>query len=163
MSWNQVKTASVIAALALAGIQFVRPARTNPRSHPNASFEAVVQPPPGVTSGLKRACYDCHSNETVWPWYSEIAPVSWLIARDVDRGRAHLNFSDWTHRVSATEPPELADLCEEVKAGSMPLRSYSLLHPAAVLTNQEIAGLCSLSTGQEHRDRAALGPPPVVP
>ena len=83
----------------------------------------------------RRACFDCHSNETSWPWYSNIAPLSWLIQRDVDEGRDELNWSEWG-------PDEDGDEgAETVLEGSMPPDAYSLLHPEARLTDQEIDAL----------------------
>lgn len=143
------KIAGGLVLLVLLAIQFVQPARTNPASDPGASFEAVVQPPQAVASSLKRACGDCHSNQTAWPWYSNIAPASWLIASDVNEGRAHLNFSNWTQSGAENEKPEIEDLCSEVRGGKMPLRSYTLLHPQAKLSSPEVAALCALSVAQE--------------
>lgn len=134
--------------LALIVMQLFRPERTNPASDPSASFEAVVKPPKEVTSSLKRACHDCHSNQTAWPWYSNIAPVSWLIASDVNEGRAHLNFSNWTQAGAEGENPDVEDLCSEVREGKMPLPGYRLLHPQAKLSGQELAGVCALSNTQ---------------
>ena len=75
--------------------QFIQPERTNPPADPAASFEAVAKPPREVAAVFGRACGDCHSNQTVWPWYSRISPVSWLVVGDVKEGRAKLNFSQW--------------------------------------------------------------------
>ena len=82
-----------------------------------------------------RACYDCHSNETVWPWYSNVAPVSWLVQRDVDEGREELNFSEWNR------PQEGDESAETVREGSMPPRSYLLTHPDARLTDVQLTAL----------------------
>ena len=83
----------------------------------------------------RRACFDCHSNETRWPWYSNIAPLSWLIQRDVDEGRDELNWSEWG-------PDEEGDeSAETVLEGSMPPGTYSPLHPEARLSDQEIDAL----------------------
>jgi hypothetical protein len=82
-----------------------------------------------------RACFDCHSNETVWPWYSNIAPLSWLVQRDVDEGREELNFSEWNR------PQKGDEAAETVREGSMPPRSYLLTHPDARLTDVEMAML----------------------
>ena len=139
--------AAGLAITAMAAIQFVRPERTNPPSDPAASFTAVVKPPHEVDTSLTRACYDCHSNHTVWPWYSRIAPVSWLVARDVNQGRAHLNLSEWAQPGHEGEKPEIGGLCEQVSADKMPPRSYLLMHPSAKLSHREAAVLCSLSPG----------------
>lgn len=77
-----------------------------------------------------RACFDCHSNQTTWPWYADVAPVSWLIQRDVDAGRARLNFSQWTQRHEG-------GVAEPVQEGSMPPWYYTLLHPTARLSPTE--------------------------
>ena len=81
---------------------------------------------------MHRACFDCHSNETVWPWYSNIAPVSWLVQRDVNGGRSHLNFSEWN-----LPQKRAKDVAEQVKEGEMPLWFYLPMHPAAKLTAAE--------------------------
>ncbi|MEX2422631.1 MAG: heme-binding domain-containing protein [Acidimicrobiia bacterium] len=83
-----------------------------------------------------RACYDCHSNETVWPWYSHIAPMSWFVQRDVDEGREELNFSQWQR-----EQEEADKAAETVRDGSMPPRQYLLSHSAARLTDAQLADL----------------------
>lgn len=83
-----------------------------------------------------RACFDCHSNETVWPWYSHIAPMSWLVQRDVDKGREELNFSEW-HR----EQDEADEAAETVRDRSMPPRQYLLAHSAARLTDAQLDDL----------------------
>lgn len=139
-----IKISGGIVLLALIVMQLFRPARTNPTSDARASFEAVVKPPQEVALSLKRACGDCHSNETAWPWYSNIAPASWLIASDVNEGRAHLNFSAWTQPRAEGEKPEITDLCQEVTKGEMPPQSYTLLHPQAKLSSPEVAALCAL-------------------
>jgi hypothetical protein len=81
----------------------------------------------------QRACFDCHSNETTWPWYSSVAPMSWLVQRDVDEGRQHLNFSDWG-RVNSRR---LRELNEVILEGSMPPLQYTILHPNASLSAAE--------------------------
>jgi Haem-binding domain len=79
------------------------------------------------------ACYDCHSNQTKWPWYSHVAPMSWLVQRDVERGRAELNFSNWDG--------DADDAADAVEDGSMPPRNYTFLHPDARLSAEEKATL----------------------
>ena len=81
---------------------------------------------------VKRACFDCHSNETVWPWYSYVAPVSWLIYRDVMEGRSRLNFSEWNRN-----QPVVLEASDQVLSGEMPPSFYLPLHPSAQLTTAE--------------------------
>ena len=100
-------------------IQIVRPARTNPPVDPALTLEAHVQVPPDVEAILTRACADCHSNRTQWPWYSNIAPVSWLLTSDVNDGRRHMNLSDWEHRHQHEESP-FDEMCKQTRDGDMP-------------------------------------------
>jgi hypothetical protein len=119
-----------LAGLAIL-IQFVRPVR----SHPPVTQE--IRWNSDATRTLAQAtCYDCHSNETVWPWYSSVAPVSWLIARDVTEGREHLNFSTWDQPNHDSE-----EIIEMVEGGEMPPRSYALMHPEARLGEGSRAAL----------------------
>jgi hypothetical protein len=103
------------------------------RTHTNPP---VVQEPrwdsPRTRELAVRACYDCHSNETAWPWYSHLAPFSWSVQDHVDEGREHMNFSEWNH------PSEHAhEAAEEVEEGEMPLSSYTWMHPTARLDEAE--------------------------
>lgn len=124
-------------------IQFVPVNRANPQ------VEGDFRPPVEVVSVLRRACYDCHSNETVWPRYSRIAPVSWVIARDVHEGRAALNFSTW-NRLSANKQAEaVRESWEEIAEGKMPTWFYLALHPEARLSpaDQSVLRAWSASAG----------------
>ena len=92
----------------------------------------------------QRACFDCHSNETVWPWYANVAPVSWLVQHDVDEGREHLNFSTWNQSQGERgeeEGEEAEELVEVVREGSMPPKNFLLTHPEARLSDTERASL----------------------
>ena len=86
---------------------------------------------PQTRALAKRACFDCHSNEVVWPWYSNLAPVSWLVSRDVVKGRAELNFSEWGGGEESEE------IVEEIQKGKMPEPKYLIMHPEAKLTPAE--------------------------
>ena len=111
----------------------------------------------------QRACFDCHSNDTAWPWYASVAPVSWLVQRDVDHGREHLNFTDWnqSHEEHGHEGHEPEDLVEAIREGEMPPATYLRLHPDARLTDAErealIEGLLATTEisplgGESHED-----------
>jgi hypothetical protein len=130
----------VVGVVIFAGIQLIRPSVTN---HNPPVVQEPAWPSPRVRELAQRACFDCHSNETAWPWYSQIAPVSWLVANDVVGGRSRLNFSDWGSR-----PGEPGELSAIVLEGEMPLPIYLIMHPTARLSaaeKQELAsGLSSL-------------------
>ena len=117
----------LVGLVGFIAIQLVPVSRTNPPvvSEPNwdsSQTKALAQ----------RACFDCHSNETKWPAYAYVAPVSWLVAHDVNEGRAKLNFSDW-----ANNPEEGEEMLEAIQKGEMPMPIYLPLHPEANLTATE--------------------------
>jgi Haem-binding domain len=119
-------------AVSFTLLQLTNPARTNP---PVVSdLMAGNPPPPQVAARLHAACYDCHSSETRWPWYSHIAPMSWLIANDVKEGRENMNLSDWPKDNPMRAAKRLENMSDEVSAGEMPPKKYTTLHLDARLT-----------------------------
>ena len=112
-------------------LQLKQPDRTNP------PVESEIAAPPEVAAILERACYACHSNETEWPWYSYVAPVSWWVAEHVEHGRGDLNFSTWP--VLDFEELEHAfhDIDEQIEKGEMPLPSYLRMHAEARLSDED--------------------------
>lgn len=121
------KVLIILIFFALIGIQFIEIERTNP------PVVGDLQAPPQVKEILKKSCYDCHSNETKWPWYSYVAPVSWFVANDVEQGRKHLNFSDWEKYSSRKKEESKKEIWEEVRDDKMPMGIYTLMHPASKL------------------------------
>jgi cytochrome c551/c552 len=109
-------------------IQFIPVNKTNPPKGIEPNWDS-----PQTRALAKAACFDCHSNETVWPWYAKIAPASWLLKHDVDSGRRRLNFSEW----GGGRPRELGELAESINGGSMPPWYYTLMHPNAKLSDSE--------------------------
>ena len=98
---------------------------------------ADIDAPSEVESVLRESCDDCHSNETRWPWYSRVAPVSWLIARDVHEAREHLNFSDWGNPSTRKRTENMEEVWEEVEERERPLWLYLPMHPEARITAAE--------------------------
>jgi hypothetical protein len=115
------------------GIQFYRPERTNPPIDPTMTLQAKLSVPADVDAILRRSCYDCHSHETRWPWYSHIAPAMWLVADDVKQGRRSLNFSDWDYRMFRAVG-RLDQMAMEIDEDKMPLKPYRFMHPSARLS-----------------------------
>jgi len=132
-----VKRAAIVLGVALAGAQLVRVDRSNP------PVSGEITAPADAQAILERSCYDCHSNRTVWPWYSQVAPVSWLVARDVHEGREHLNFSTWNDLTPEKQRKAVHDIWEQVSEGEMPMAIYLPLHPRARLTDADKAALKS--------------------
>jgi hypothetical protein len=141
---RKLRIAALLLVVAAAAAQLHRPERTNPPVDPGASFEAVVKPPAQAAAVLERSCRDCHSHRTEWPWYSSVAPMSWVVARDVNQGRAHLNLSRWNVYSDEMSGVRINQMCEEVKTGEMPPKYYTPLHPEARPGATGVAAVCGI-------------------
>jgi hypothetical protein len=106
-----------------------------------------------------RACYDCHSNETTWPWYSNVAPVSWFVISDVNDGRRHLNLSDWGKYTPERMQRRLSEMCSEVEQGEMPLKQYTWIHKVAGLDGPQREQICAWTKAEQARITAKTGVP----
>jgi hypothetical protein len=127
----------VLLALVFIGLQFV-PTPAVSKTSTAATHTEMIDPQVGKI--LDRSCEDCHSNRTTWPWYSHVAPVSWIISKHVVEGRETLDFSEW-----ATRPPtddERMLICNAVSDGSMPLSDYTAIHRRAKLSKQDVKSIC---------------------
>lgn len=143
-----------LALIVLCGLiiaQFFGPARTNPTSDQSQAIEAHVQMTPPVAAILDRSCNDCHSNKTRWPWYAHVAPVSWFVIDHVNEGRDNMNFSEWNKYSQRDAEALLKQTCREVRAGVMPLSSYTPLHPGSKLTADDIKVLCDWTEAERAR------------
>ena len=139
---RRLKQAAVVLVVVFAAAQLVRPEPTNPATDASRTIRAHVGTASGLVAVLDRACGDCHSNDTVWPWYTQIAPASWLMAYGVKEGRKAVNFSEW-----AAYPPEqqrklLVAACQDASEGKMP-GPYTLLHPEVRLSAQDVETICA--------------------
>ncbi len=131
-NWRKdLKVGFIVLIAALIVSQAFRINKTNP------PVQADISLPQEIGSTLHRACYNCHSNETVWPWYSNVAPVSWLVASDVSEGRDQLNFSVWGTYDAASKSKKLDKIAEEVMGGGMPPWYYTMVHSEARLSQAE--------------------------
>jgi hypothetical protein len=118
-------------------IQFFRIDKTNPESDPAQDFLTITQAPAEVATIVKAACYDCHSHESKYPWYTNIAPVSWVIGHHIEEGREHLNFSTWATYPQGKADHKLEECAEEVQKDKMPMKPYVLMHSEAKLTPEQ--------------------------
>ncbi len=140
---------SIIAVAALLVIaQLYRPERSTTADVTENHITKKLNVPPDVETVLKRSCYDCHSNHTTWPWYSNVAPVSWLVINDVKRGREKMNFSEWGKLSSSKQSIRLESICEEITEGEMPLKQYLLIHRDAVLSEADKDLLCNWANNE---------------
>jgi Haem-binding domain len=129
-------------------IQFIRPAKTNPITDSSRALESHVQVDPKVATILDRSCADCHSNKTRWPWYSQVAPVSWFVIDHVNTGRTELNFSEWGQYSREDQGGKLKQICREVTNGAMPLSSYTPMHAGSELSETDVQVLCDWTDAQ---------------
>jgi hypothetical protein len=133
----------ILSALAiiLIVIQFLPSGMPDNRTEDEKSivFSSLVTEP--VLTQLRKSCFDCHSNQTIFPWYSKLAPSSWFLADHIKKGRSQLNFSEWETYSRREKVGQLEDIVDEVKSGEMPLKSYLLIHRKARLGKEEISTL----------------------
>lgn len=128
--------------LVVVGIQLVPVPRENP------PVTAAIVVPPEVQGILEASCYDCHSNLTEWPWYSRVAPASWLVYKDVKEGRDELNFSEWGDYSDRRRNHKLEEIEEKVREGEMPLKLYLPFHPEAALSEADAETLIQWSRAE---------------
>jgi len=137
------RTKLVIAGVALfAGLQAIPVDRRNPPVQASRTIFANEALPAKVATVLRRSCQDCHSNQTHWPWYSYVAPVSWIVANDVHAARRQMNFSDWAGYSEKKREERLDAICEQVVNGDMPEAKYALIHRRARVSKDERAAMC---------------------
>ena len=152
---RRLKQAFVVFVVVFAAAQLVRPERANPPTDVSRTIQAHAGTTSALAGILERSCGDCHTNNTVWPWYTQIAPVSWLMAYGVAEGRRAVNFSEW----AAYSPEQQRDLlvasCQDVSEGRMP-GPYTRLRPETRLSAQDIETICAASRQTEAN--AADGP-----
>jgi Haem-binding domain len=139
---RRVKQAAVVFGVVFAAAQLVPPERTNPPTDKSRTIQAHRETTSELASVLDRSCRDCHSNNTVWPWYIRIAPLSWLMARAVAEGRNAANFSEW-----ASYPPEvqrtlLSASCQDATSGKMP-GLYAYVRPETTLSPRDVETICA--------------------
>ena len=112
---------------------------------------------PEVTAILKRACQDCHSYKTQWPWYSYVAPVSWFVIDHANHGRKHLNFSHWAEYDPEKALHQLTEICEQLESEAMPIWPYLVMHRQARISGQDIRTLCEWTEAERERILSSLG------
>lgn len=137
--------------LVLILIQFIPVDLPENNSDHSKDMVRTENAPDEVKFILSKACYDCHSNQTVYPWYTNVAPASWLVAKDTREGRDELNFSEWAELSKRKKIKILNELAEEVEDKKMPLKIYTVVHRDAILTDEEISTLMSWTKSQSDK------------
>lgn len=148
-----LKYSFILLLVAFVVMQFFTINKTNPKVEKAKDFIAIATPPADIEKMIRSACYDCHSNETVYPWYSNLAPVSWWLEDHIEEGRSHLNFSEWGNYEEDKANHKLHECEEEVEEKEMPLSSYTWSHGDAKFTDAQSDKLAkwfkSKMTGEE--------------
>ena len=137
-----VKWAGIGLAAVLVVIQFFQPEKNMGPVDPAEDLLMLTSPPEHLAELIKNSCYDCHSNQTVYPWYSKIAPVSWYLRKHIKEGKEDLNASEYGSMEKADKIKLLVDFCEVVETGKMPMVSFTLIHKAARLSPEDKEAMC---------------------
>lgn len=145
---RRIAQAVVVFVVVFSAAQLVRPDRVNPVTDPSRTIRAQAATASALAPILDRACRDCHSNETAWPSYTQVAPLSWLMAYAVTQGRKAVNFSEWGAYSPEQQRMLLEVSCQDVTSGKMP-SVYTLLRPETRLSVQDIGTICAAARGAE--------------
>lgn len=127
----------LILLIVFVGIQFIPTKRNQSESIPNTDFMVVNNVPQNIYNSLQTSCYDCHSNNTSYPWYNKVQPVAWFLENHIEEGKAELNFSDWNTYSNRRKKSKLKSIVSQIEDDKMPLISYTLIHKDAVLTQKQ--------------------------
>lgn len=131
------KKIGIVLLIVLIGMQFYRPEKNTAEGDYVAAFEAETKPSPEVKQLLETTCYDCHSDNTNYPWYNNVAPISYWMDHHIEEGKEHLDFSDWGNYTVKKKDHKLEEVVEYVENGEMPLREYTWTHKEARLTEDQ--------------------------
>jgi len=132
-----IKKIVLAFGIVFIAIQFIQPARNKSGQVLSTDFVKLYAVPDSLHVILKNACYDCHSNNTSYPWYSNIQPIAWMMAKHINSGKDKLNFSDFGSYTSRRQISKLKGIANQVKDDEMPISSYKLMHRNANLTKEE--------------------------
>ncbi|MDQ6786817.1 MAG: heme-binding domain-containing protein [Acidobacteriota bacterium] len=146
-----VKTVAIVLFAGFILIQFIRPDQTNPPIVQAETLETSTAIPQNVEAILQRSCNDCHTNATVYPWYSNVSPFNWLLANHINDGRNQLNFSLWNTYEDSRKRRKLDQVCEQATSSEMPLPSYLWIHRDAKLSPEDVKILCDWSDAEREK------------
>lgn len=129
--------ALLVAGIALVGIQFIPIQRNTSAETPPSDFMATEKPPAEIKSLITASCYNCHSNNTDYPWYSHVQPFAWMIQNHINNGKEELNLSEWGNYSGRMKRMKRESMINQIEDGEMPLWPYTLLHKEAVLSDSK--------------------------
>ena len=155
---SRTKWILLILLIVFVVIQFVRPDMTNPPTNPAHTIDSVVTVTPQVEAILQRSCDDCHDNDTRWPWYAQVSPVSWLLRSDVTNAKKNFSLPEFATYSKKKQARKLQQVYDQVTKGDMPLWYYLPLHPAAKLSDADRQTLCQWAKSEKARIEASMTP-----
>lgn len=150
-----LKIAAVVLVAAFVVGQFIRPNFSNPPIVPGETLEDSTAVPAEVQMIMSRSCNDCHSNKTLYPWYSQISPFNWFLADHIGEGRGKINISTWNTYTAKKKIHKLEEICEMLQTKQMPLPSYLWIHRDAILSEEQSKTLCDWATAEAQKIKAA--------
>ncbi|WP_339757189.1 heme-binding domain-containing protein [uncultured Winogradskyella sp.] len=132
-----VKKVGIILLIAFVGIQFIPTKRNQSDVVPITDIHVIYNVPKQVETIFKTSCYDCHSNNTSYPWYNKIQPVAWLLENHIDEGKSELNFNEFGDYSGRRQKSKLKSIASQIRDNEMPLSSYTIIHQDAKLSEKE--------------------------
>lgn len=150
-----LKWTLLVVAVVILAAQLIRPSRANPPTDPSRTIAAQLGKSSAVVAVLDRSCNECHSNSTVWPGYTEVAPLSWIAVRAIDEARQAVNFSEWANYSPEQQRQLLALSCAEASSGRMPGSVSMSLKLAAPLSQADVAAICAASRSNDQINKEA--------
>ena len=132
-----VKIIAIVLLVVFVGIQFIPSSRNQSDSVPETDFMLVNDVPENIQNKLQVSCYDCHSNNTQYPWYNKVQPVAWFLEDHIKEGKAELNFNEWDSLSTRRKTSKLRSIIKQIENGEMPLDSYTFIHSDAKFSEAE--------------------------
>lgn len=143
-----LKKIGIGLVIILALMQFKQIDKTNPEYNEAEDFITITQPSEEMATLIKAACYDCHSHQAKYPWYSNVAPISWMVEHHIEEGREHLNFSKWGSYDTKKANHKLEECIEEIEEGEMPMKPYVVMHSEAKMSKEQKKALMAFFQNQ---------------
>ena len=143
-----LKKIGIGLVIILALMQFKQIDKTNPEYNEAEDFITITQPSEEIATLIKAACYDCHSHQAKYPWYSNVAPISWMVEHHIEEGREHLNFSKWGSYDTKKANHKLEECIEEIEEGEMPMKPYVVMHSEAKMSKEQKKALMAFFQNQ---------------
>jgi Haem-binding domain len=150
-----LKIVAIVLVAAFVVGQLIRPNFSNPPIVPGETLEDSTSVPAEVQMIMSRSCNDCHSNKTLYPWYSQISPFNWFLAGHIDEGRDEMNVSTWNTYTAKKKIHKLEEICEMLQTKQMPLPSYLWIHRDAILSEEQSKTLCDWAAEEAQKIKAA--------